>query len=140
VAGAIASSPAAKVGGTRSGAGDSVPPATGGTGSEGELEPTRSPAAGSPDADAADRTTRLSSTCWAPIPVATRTTAAPTRTATAGLRAVRELAAIVLIGVKAVEGVTDVVAGHPRVPAAPAHQWGQGRYEPDYNDYEQDEP
>jgi len=56
-------------------------------------------------------------------------------TAADGLQAVRELAAIVLIGVKAVEGVTDVLAGRPRVPAAPASGGGHhGRYEPDYED------
>ena len=42
----------------------------------------------------------------------------------AGLRAVRELAAVVLVLVKAVEGVADVLA-HQRVQASPANpSWG----------------
>ena len=62
-------------------------------------------------------------------------------TATAGLRAVRELAAIVLVCVKAVEGVTEVLAGHPRVQATPAAGWGyRGRYDSDYDDFEEDQP
>src|SRR4051794_29529030 len=57
--------------------------------------------------------------------------------ATAGLRAVRELAAVVVICVKAVEGVTDVLAGHPRVVSASSGGWG--RYQPGYDpDYERD--
>ena len=51
--------------------------------------------------------------------------------ATAGLRTVRELAAIVLVLVKAAEGIVDVLSGHRRVQAAPAGSgWGyQNRYE-----------
>ena len=53
----------------------------------------------------------------------------------AGLRAVRELAAVVLVLVKAVEGVVDVLA-HQRVQSAPANSsWG---YRSSY-DYDQDE-
>jgi hypothetical protein len=45
-------------------------------------------------------------------------------TSTASLRAVRELAAVVLVLVKAVEAVVDVL-GHQRVQAAPATTgWG----------------
>ena len=55
--------------------------------------------------------------------------------ATAGLRAVRELAAIVVVLVKAVEGVVDVLSGHRRVQAAPAGAgWGYRSYE-----YDEDE-
>ena len=51
--------------------------------------------------------------------------------ATAGLRAVRELAAIVLVLVKAVEGVVDVLAGHRKLQGPPAGLgWGcQGAYD-----------
>ena len=50
--------------------------------------------------------------------------------ATAGLRAVRELAAVVLILVKAVEGVVDVLAGRQRLQAASAgSSWGYRNYE-----------
>jgi hypothetical protein len=53
----------------------------------------------------------------------------------AGLRAVRELAAAVLVLVKAVEGVVDVLA-HKRVQAAPATSgWGYRSY----SEYDQDE-
>ena len=53
----------------------------------------------------------------------------------AGLRAVRELAAVVLVLVKAVEGVADVLA-HQRVQASPANSsWG---YRSSY-EYDQDE-
>lgn len=38
----------------------------------------------------------------------------------AGLRMVRELAAVVLVCVEAVEGVVDVLSGHQRVQSAPA--------------------
>jgi hypothetical protein len=40
--------------------------------------------------------------------------------ASLGLKAVRELAAIVVVLVKAVEGVVDVLAGHPKLQADPA--------------------
>jgi hypothetical protein len=54
---------------------------------------------------------------------------------TAGLRAVRELAAVVLVLVKAVEAVADVL-GHPRVQAAPVNSgWGYRSYE-----YDEEEP
>jgi len=44
---------------------------------------------------------------------------------TAGLKMVRELAAVVLVCTKAVEGVVDVLAGQHRVQAAPAaSSWG----------------
>jgi hypothetical protein len=53
----------------------------------------------------------------------------------AGLRAVRELAAVVLVLVKAVEGVGDVLA-HKRVQAAPAASgWGYRSY----NEFDEDE-
>ena len=56
----------------------------------------------------------------------------------AGLRAVRELAAIVVVCTKAVEGVVDVLAGANRL-RAPAKDWVyRDQYQPDY-DYE-DEP
>ena len=65
-------------------------------------------------------------------------------TATAGLRAVRELAAIVLVCVKAVEGVTEVLAGQQRLQASsatPSAGWGyRGRYDSDYDDFEEDQP
>ena len=55
--------------------------------------------------------------------------------AAAGLRAVRELAAIVLVAVKAVEGVTDVLAGS-RIQAAPATVgWGYRNY----NEYDEED-
>ena len=48
---------------------------------------------------------------------------------TAGLRAVRELAAVVLVLVKAVEAVADVL-GHQRPQTAPAtSNWGYRSYE-----------
>jgi len=50
---------------------------------------------------------------------------------TAGLRAVRELAAVVLVLVKAVEAVADVL-GHQRVQPAPVNSgWGYRNYESD---------
>ena len=53
---------------------------------------------------------------------------------TAGLRMVRELAAVVLVCVKAVEGVVDVLAGHARIQAAPATaSWGFRNYN-DFDD------
>ena len=43
----------------------------------------------------------------------------------AGLIAVRELAAVGLVCLKAVEGVVDMLAGHQRSPASPAGSaWG----------------
>ncbi|MFC7489446.1 MULTISPECIES: hypothetical protein [unclassified Knoellia] len=58
----------------------------------------------------------------------------------AGLRSVRELAAIVLVCSKAIEGVVDVLAGTQRIQgAAPASAWAdRGSYDRGY-DYE-DEP
>ena len=54
---------------------------------------------------------------------------------TAGLRAVRELAAVVLVLVKAVEGVVDVL-GHQRVQPAPVNSgWGYRSY----SEYDEDE-
>jgi hypothetical protein len=48
---------------------------------------------------------------------------------TASLRAVRELAAVVLVLVKAVEGVADVL-GHQRVQTAPATTgWRYRKYD-----------
>lgn len=59
---------------------------------------------------------------------------------TAGLRAVRALAAIVVVCTKAVEGVVDVVAGTHRAQAASSSAWGyRGSYDRSY-DYEEDEP
>ncbi|NYG07802.1 hypothetical protein BJ986_002289 [Phycicoccus badiiscoriae] len=58
----------------------------------------------------------------------------------ASLRAVRELAAIVVVCTKAVEGIVDVLAGAQRLQSSPASaSWGyRKRYESEY-DYE-DEP
>ena len=54
---------------------------------------------------------------------------------TAGLRMVRELAAVVLVCTKAVEGIVDVLS-HQRVQAAPAtSSWG---YRNSYRDDEED--
>ena len=54
---------------------------------------------------------------------------------TAGLRMVRELAAVVLVCTKAVEGIVDVLA-HQRVQAAPVtSSWG---YRSSYRDDEDD--
>ena len=54
--------------------------------------------------------------------------------ASVGLKAVRELAAIVLVLVKAVEGVVDVLAGHRKLQAQPVNSsWGHR------NSYEYDE-
>lgn len=59
---------------------------------------------------------------------------------TAGLRAVRELAAIVVVCTKAVEGVVDVLAGSQRIQAAPSAAWGyRSPYDRGY-DYQEDEP
>ena len=59
---------------------------------------------------------------------------------TEGLRAVRELAAIVVVCTKAVEGVVDVLAGAQRAQAASSSAWGyRGSYGRGY-DYEEDEP
>ncbi|NYG07776.1 hypothetical protein BJ986_002263 [Phycicoccus badiiscoriae] len=62
-------------------------------------------------------------------------------TGAAGLRAVQELAAIVVVCTKAVEGIVDVLAGAQRLHSSPASpSWGcRKRYESDY-DYEEDEP
>jgi hypothetical protein len=54
---------------------------------------------------------------------------------TASLRAVRELAAVVLVLVKAVEGVVDVLA-HQRVQAAPATTGWRYR---NYDEFDEDE-
>ena len=54
---------------------------------------------------------------------------------TAGLRMVRELAAVVLVCTKAVEGIVDVLS-HQRVQATPAASgWG---YRSSYRDDEDD--
>ena len=54
---------------------------------------------------------------------------------TAGLRMVRELAAVVLVCTKAVEGIVDVLS-HQRVQATPAaSSWG---YRSSYRDDEDD--
>jgi len=53
---------------------------------------------------------------------------------TAGLRMVRELAAVVLVCTKAVEGIVDVLS-HQRVQAAPSSSWG---YRSSYRDDEDD--
>ena len=54
---------------------------------------------------------------------------------TAGLRAVRELAAVVLVLVKAVEAVADVL-GHQRAQPAPVNSgWGYRSY----SEYDEDE-
>ena len=57
----------------------------------------------------------------------------------ASLRAVRELAFVVLVCVKAVEGVVDVLAGHQGTAASPvSSSWGyRGAY--DYDGYEEDD-
>jgi hypothetical protein len=62
-------------------------------------------------------------------------------TGAAGLRAVRELAAIVVVCTKAVEGIVDVLSGAQRLHATPASpSWGhRTRYESEYDD-EEDEP
>ena len=59
--------------------------------------------------------------------------------ATSGLRAVRELAAVVLVCVRAVEGIVDVLARPARLASTGpvARGWGD---EPDYDDPEFDEP
>lgn len=55
--------------------------------------------------------------------------------ASVGLKAVRELAAIVVVLVKAVEGVVEVLAGHRKLQAEPAG-WGfRNSYE-----YDEEEP
>lgn len=59
---------------------------------------------------------------------------------TAGLKAVRELAAIVVVCTKAVEGVVDVLAGSQRIQTAPSTGWSyRSPYDRRY-DYEEDEP
>jgi hypothetical protein len=55
--------------------------------------------------------------------------------ATEALRVVRDLAAVVLVCVKAVEGIADVLGGHRRIQAAPSGAWGY----PNNYDYEEDE-
>lgn len=62
-------------------------------------------------------------------------------TSTAGLRAVRELAAIVVVCTKAVEGVVDVLAGthHQHAPIPSRHHYDPD-YDPQYGpDYEDDQ-
>ncbi len=59
-------------------------------------------------------------------------------TGAAGLRAVQELAAIVVVCTKAVEGIVDVLAGAQRLHSTPSSDHRR-RYEPDC-DYEEDEP
>ena len=58
--------------------------------------------------------------------------------ATEGLRAVRELAAVVIVLTKAVESVVDVLAGHRRLQAEPAG-WGYRSYD-EYEDDERSPP
>jgi hypothetical protein len=53
--------------------------------------------------------------------------------ASVGLKAVRELAAVVIVLVKAVEAVADVLGGHRKLQAEPAG-WGYRNY-----DYDEDE-
>ena len=49
--------------------------------------------------------------------------------ATAGLRAVRELSAVILVGAKAIESVVNVLAGHQRLSAEPTTpSWGYRDY------------
>jgi hypothetical protein len=55
---------------------------------------------------------------------------------TASLRAVRELAAVVLVLVKAIEGIADVL-GHQRVQAAPATTGWRYRNSYEYDEDEQ---
>jgi hypothetical protein len=55
--------------------------------------------------------------------------------AAAGLRMVREFAAVVLVCTKAIEGIADALA-HQRVQAAPATT---GRGYRSYNEYDEDE-
>jgi hypothetical protein len=55
----------------------------------------------------------------------------------AGLQAVRELAAIVVVCTKAVEGVVDVLAGTKRIHATTS-EWRRSSYQDDY-EYEEDE-
>ena len=55
---------------------------------------------------------------------------------TTGLRMVRELAAVVLVCTKAVEGIVDVLA-HQRIQTAPVTSgWGYRNY----SEYDEDEP
>lgn len=58
-------------------------------------------------------------------------------TGAAGLRAVQELAAIIVLSTKAVEGIVDVLAGAQRLQSSPmSASWGhRTRY-----GYEEDEP
>lgn len=57
---------------------------------------------------------------------------------TAGLKAVRELAAIVVVCTKAVEGVVDVLAGSQRIQAALSTGWAyRSPYDRAY-DYEEE--
>lgn len=57
--------------------------------------------------------------------------------ASAGLKAVRELAAIVIVLVKAVEGVVDVLGGHRKLQAEPAGSSWRYRKSYDYDDDEE---
>jgi hypothetical protein len=59
--------------------------------------------------------------------------------ASSGLRAVRELAAVVLVCVRAVEGIVDVLArpAHLNTTGPLARGWGNER---DYGDADFDEP
>jgi len=57
--------------------------------------------------------------------------------ATVGLRAVRVLAAIVLVLVKEVEGVVDVLAGHRKLQTTPVNSsWGYRNS----HEYDEEEP
>lgn len=60
-------------------------------------------------------------------------------TATAGLRAVRDLADVVLVCVKAVEGVVDVLSRTARVKSSTSQGWvDDSEYEMEYD--AEDEP
>jgi hypothetical protein len=79
-------------------------------------------------------------TKWQGVLLYTRLRQHSPEAGTEGLRAVRELAAIVVVCTKAVEGVVDVLAGSQRIQAASSSAWGyRGAYEGGY-DYEEDEP
>jgi hypothetical protein len=60
-------------------------------------------------------------------------------TGAAGLRAVRDLADVILVCVRAVEGVVEILARHGRLTSGPAHRWAYStahdtRYHPGDDD------